>query len=317
MSAAWVNTPINTPLHARTFVSHANIKRLRLPLSPSSDSFPPNPFGNWLSGFTLIKTWPQKTASQSHQPHPEQNRWFTACATCRLLPAGQPSGILGEDPDFCSPQTSVLDHCISTNLSDHEGCCIQTHCSKNLSSLRDHRCGKRHDWCGNMRGWVDGRKKRKPPDHLLNSYNKKQISLLCPSDLQKGNFPLCLTQRNPSGPRRLLDTSASRSLRHTWHSATRTLTLGTNLWQPWWELSRDTWLIQPCSCHTPQPPFFSSSFISLCCIRSQQGRQEEAARRHVHTYHVSRTPACIAFPSPFTSTSYWVIYRQMNKCSAF
>lgn len=49
-----------------------------------TDSFPLNPFGNWLCGCASIKSWQRKTASQSHRPHPQQGGRFTACATCRL-----------------------------------------------------------------------------------------------------------------------------------------------------------------------------------------------------------------------------------------
>lgn len=252
------------------------------------------------------------------RPHPWQNRRFTACATLCLLHAGPAErySIWG------SPHThTVLDHYISSNLLDHEEGCIQSSAVKMY-----------HPWgtineensMTNVGTWEAEWMAGQTENHLISEQwaclifwsNKDSIPLLCPLIYRSAILPsvsrgdtlwFSLPSLHPC-----LSPSHT-ACRQLTLSASAALTLCMYLWQQWWELSRDAWLIQPCRFHTPLP---ATIFVLLKphCIHRQRGLaggSSSVARAHEpRVQHV-----CL--PSPFQSTSCRVIYQQINPWSAF
>lgn len=180
---------------------------------------------------------------------------------------------------------------------------------------------------------MEGRKKMEKhliaqqPAHLISSSKSAQKglnTLALSSNLLKGNISLFHTEI-PSGslllsfhlclsPSLFHKHKNAHSCAHLALSACTALTLCLYLWQQWWELSRDTWLIQPCSLHTPLPPFLFYFTLLHPPTAGQAGGGGSAARAHRPRV---RRASTYMHPSPFTSTSYWVIYQPMNTCSAF
>lgn len=141
-----------------------------------------------------------------------------------------------------------------------------------------------------LRGWQESDGKNEKPwspssDFVpfppLSFYNQDWIPLLCPLIYWRAIFP-CFTQTPPLVPGFFFPPLPL--------SLTLTLTLCMYLWQQWWELSRDTWLIQPCSFHTPLPPFL---FYFTLLHPQTAGRQKEAAQQHVPRVQQASTYASL------------------------
>lgn len=143
-------------------------------------------------------------------------------------------------------------------------------------------------WQENLKTTWSANSKLVPFPHLT-LYNKDWIPLLCPLICYGAKFPsvshrdtlwssafsfhLCLPL---SHTQTYTDSCTQLTL-----SACTLLTLGMYLWQQWWELSRDTWLIQPCSFHTPLPPFLFYFTPLHPQTAGQAGESGSAARVHV------------------------------------